>query len=80
VRIKKEILIKIFADVKIGPCIEVINNLSESFLLKIKANGDEAEAILEAGRVVETDNFFPKDAEYDRMIIEIWPKEDDICE
>jgi len=74
-RIKKEVTVKIFADVPIGPSIDIENWLDESYILKIKANGDKAEVELEANTHVETSKMFPKDAEYDRMIIEIWPKE-----
>jgi len=74
-RVKKEVLIKIFADVPVGPSINIENWLDKSYILKIKANGDEAEAELEANTHIETGKIFPQDAEYDRMIIEIWPKE-----
>jgi len=74
-RIKKEVIVKIFADVSIGPSIDIENWLDESYILKIKANGDEADVELRSNTHVETSKMFPKDAEYDRMIIEIWPKE-----
>ena len=73
-RVKREVLIKIFADVPIGPSINIENWLDKSYILKIKANGDEAAVELEANTYVEIGKIFPKDAEYDRMIIEIWPR------
>ena len=73
-RIRKEVIVKVFADVLVGPGINIENWLDKSYILKIKANGDEKECELEANTHVETDKLFPKDAEYDRMIIEIWPK------
>jgi len=78
-RVRKEVIVKVFADVPIGPSINIENWLDKSYVLKIKANGDERECELEANRHVETGKLFPKDAEYDRMIIEIWPKENESC-
>jgi len=79
-RVRKEVIVKIFADIPIGPSINIENWLDESYILKIKANGDEADVELRSNTHVETGKIFPENAEYDRMIIEIWPKEDDICE
>ena len=79
-QVKKEVIIKIFADVPVGPSIDIENWQDKSYILKIKANGDEEEIELGANRHIETGKIFPQDAVYDRMIIEIWPKEDDICE
>ena len=77
--IRKEILIRMFADVPIEG-VNVDNGYNKSFILKVKANGMEKELELGAGKWLPISDFFPKDSEYDRMIIEIWPKEDDICE
>ena len=78
-RIWKEILIRMYADVPIGG-INISNGYGERFILKVKANGEEKEIELGARKLLFIEDFFSKESEYEGVVVEIWPKEDDICE
>jgi len=77
-KIRKEVLIRMFADIPLGG-VNFDNGYDKSFILKVKANGTEKEIQLGAGEWLLISKFFNEDSEYDKVIIEIWPKEDDIC-
>ena len=77
-KIRKEVLIRMFADIPFGG-VNFDNGYDKSFILKVKANGTEKEIQLGAGEWLPISKFFNEDSEYDKVIIEIWPKEDDIC-
>jgi len=78
-KIWKEVIVRMYAGVPIGG-INIDNGYDKSFTLKVKANGEEREIELEDRKWIFIENFFSKESEYERVIVEIWPKEDDICE
>jgi len=77
-KIRREIIVRMYADVPIEG-VNIDNGYDKSFTLKVRANGAEKEIQLGPGKWLFISDFFDKDSEYDRVIIEIWPREDDIC-
>jgi len=74
-KIRKEVLIRMFANIPLAG-VNFDNGYDKSFILKVRANGAGKEIQLGARKWLSISDFFNEDSEYDRVIIEIWPKEE----